>query len=95
MQSNIVGAIWTASWWLMNYSPNNIGWRVHNLLPVRMVTKVIYIHPLIYFNTPCFKLSIAKVSCIKKEAPRELMQFFFQIADGDEHAASWCHCATD
>lgn len=38
--SNIVGAIWTASWWLMNYSPNNIGWRVHNLLPVRMVTKM-------------------------------------------------------
>lgn len=38
--ANMVGVTWTVSWWLMNYSPNNFGWRIHNLLPVRIVTKM-------------------------------------------------------
>lgn len=38
--ANMVGLTWTVSWWLMNYSPNDIAWRIHSILPVRMMTKM-------------------------------------------------------
>ena len=36
----MVGITWTVCWWLINYSPYDLAAQVHNMLPVRMVTKV-------------------------------------------------------
>lgn len=36
----MIGITWTLCWWLINYSPYNLVAQVHNLLPVRMVSKV-------------------------------------------------------
>ena len=37
---NYMGLTWTACWWLINYSPFDVVYRVHGFLPVRMVSKV-------------------------------------------------------
>lgn len=38
---NTMGLTWTLCWWLMNYSPFDIAYKVHDILLVKMTTKAL------------------------------------------------------